>query len=811
MDSSPDSAEALARNFRAELENSSVPQQHVAGLKAWLDERIGFWGGRTWRVGLIGITSAGKSTLLNALMGEALLPARVRPSSNVLILVRKSRREGSPTAQVRYSDGRSQQLRHRLAAELAALGDESCNPGNRLGVTEIAVSHPDFALSGDIVGVDTPGLNAFGLQEHEALTMKTFLPTVDLVVFVTTAKSNADSVISGYLQEIASAGKPLVLVQNMIDTVQPKLGIGGVEVRSRGEVAEELRARTNRLLASALGPGRAIVHQVAAKLALQGRPEASGIPQLAHAIEGQVERMRPTFQRGRLIQLVREVERQTPAETIEEDRESWEAERTALEDASERMEQLGRAMRSSGVPVKVTREAAKLRRRALGLRSEHVDAAHGVREAAHEWFRKAAAHLAQRTEDRQRRVGELAEVLGLRMEDYVVSLAPALAWPGVTVPVSVKQWSEKRALKGAFNWIRRKLGMGGEETIQYTTRRLDTERFRRDLEQVLGDGVAWYEVEHRRTRQIFVGYLGRLREELRRRLDQVELREANAVNLEQRARLRVLLLRWQETLRGKIERIRCDSGPVSGEGIRVKSDAGRVVELSPPALELVRLADCVAHVRFSELRQMAFERCPEASQSVYCIGWDADELAALLSRFFPWVQPSADAPVWHHHGDSDGPLVTVVDESRCDHTYDEHDRATAFVMLAIEQPGSTESTLRDESHLWKSRFGAVCLVVQSIRVFRGTDGWDVDGLVEAALEAKKLCEALGVRPEAWLVNDDDAGWSLLFDALMAAGCTVRSLEDERRLIQSITPAMAPHVAGAFVRRWRQSTVTAEGA
>ena len=38
------------------------------------------------RVGLIGITSSGKSTLINALLGERLLPQKVKPSSSVLVV-----------------------------------------------------------------------------------------------------------------------------------------------------------------------------------------------------------------------------------------------------------------------------------------------------------------------------------------------------------------------------------------------------------------------------------------------------------------------------------------------------------------------------------------------------------------------------------------------------------------------------------------------------------------------------------------------------------------------------------------------------
>ena len=85
-DAPPRSPEALTR---AILEEMRPQAALVPGLIAFLEERLRFWALRTWRVGLLGITSAGKSTVVNGLFGEALLPARVKPSSNVLILSRR--------------------------------------------------------------------------------------------------------------------------------------------------------------------------------------------------------------------------------------------------------------------------------------------------------------------------------------------------------------------------------------------------------------------------------------------------------------------------------------------------------------------------------------------------------------------------------------------------------------------------------------------------------------------------------------------------------------------------------------------------
>ena len=53
---------------------------------SWLKERLAIWERQEWRVALIGITSSGKSTLVNALLSDKLLPAKVRPTSNSLVV-----------------------------------------------------------------------------------------------------------------------------------------------------------------------------------------------------------------------------------------------------------------------------------------------------------------------------------------------------------------------------------------------------------------------------------------------------------------------------------------------------------------------------------------------------------------------------------------------------------------------------------------------------------------------------------------------------------------------------------------------------
>jgi len=208
----------------AAVSASDTLKAHFKRETAWFVQRRAIWLSRTWRVGLIGITSSGTSTLVNALLGVPLLPIRVRPSSNCLVICRL----GPEQAIVHFEDGRVETYTgKRIQQELCRLTDETTNPSNKLGVKEIEFQSPRFRLGENVALVDTPGLDAFGYERHEELTMDVFLPTVDVVLFLTTAKANRDEVIARYLDRIGEQRKPLILVQNMIDSIEAELGLGG--------------------------------------------------------------------------------------------------------------------------------------------------------------------------------------------------------------------------------------------------------------------------------------------------------------------------------------------------------------------------------------------------------------------------------------------------------------------------------------------------------------------------------------------------------------------------------------------------------
>jgi small GTP-binding protein len=124
--------------------------------------------------------NSGKSSFINALLGERVLPEGVTPTTDRINLLR-------------YGPEITEQ-------HLEAFLLERTYPAELL--REITI-------------VDTPGTNAI-IRRHEELT-RDFIPRADLVLFVTSADRPFTESERGFLQQIREWGKKIVFVVNKID------------------------------------------------------------------------------------------------------------------------------------------------------------------------------------------------------------------------------------------------------------------------------------------------------------------------------------------------------------------------------------------------------------------------------------------------------------------------------------------------------------------------------------------------------------------------------------------------------------------
>lgn len=126
----------------------------------------------------------GKSMLLDALLDDpGLFPSSSMPATNAVTLARWAATESiTVTLAPDVPDGPARTV-HITRDELPDYVTEAGNPGNRLGVLEVAIDTPNPKLRPGLVFVDTPGIGGV-VQAHSAATF-TYVPQADALLFIT--------------------------------------------------------------------------------------------------------------------------------------------------------------------------------------------------------------------------------------------------------------------------------------------------------------------------------------------------------------------------------------------------------------------------------------------------------------------------------------------------------------------------------------------------------------------------------------------------------------------------------------------------
>jgi small GTP-binding protein len=132
---------------------------------------------------IVGEFNAGKTAVINALLGDKFLKEGITPTTSHINILRYGKDED-----------------HRLVSESQEL-----------------ILLPIDLLS-EVSIVDTPGTNAI-LREHEALT-KEFIPQADIVLFITSVDRPFTESERQFMQQIRDWGKKVVIVVNKIDILQ---------------------------------------------------------------------------------------------------------------------------------------------------------------------------------------------------------------------------------------------------------------------------------------------------------------------------------------------------------------------------------------------------------------------------------------------------------------------------------------------------------------------------------------------------------------------------------------------------------------
>lgn len=197
----------------------------------------------------------GKSSLLNALLGDELLPVGVIPLTSVVTVIRDGR---TRAAAVELESGREHSI---PVDDLGSYVTERGNPHNVLAVRRVVIEHPSAWLASGVRLVDTPGIGS--VYEHNTDVAQRYLPNADAVLFIASVDQPLSRAELDFLQSIRQYAEKIFCVLNKIDHVN------AAELQeSVGFVRDQLRDNLK---------FEVPLHAVSARLALQAKQQKDAL------------------------------------------------------------------------------------------------------------------------------------------------------------------------------------------------------------------------------------------------------------------------------------------------------------------------------------------------------------------------------------------------------------------------------------------------------------------------------------------------------------------------------------------------------
>ncbi len=157
----------------------------------------------------IGQFKRGKSTLINALIGEPVLPVGFIPVTAVPTVIRYG---ANKKARIKFRDGAWQQI---AIGDLDQHVSEEHNPENAKGVEGAEVYVPSALLSAGMCLVDTPGLGS--VFTGNTATTQAFIPHIDAALVVVGADPPLAGEELSLVEAVGRQVENLILVLNKAD------------------------------------------------------------------------------------------------------------------------------------------------------------------------------------------------------------------------------------------------------------------------------------------------------------------------------------------------------------------------------------------------------------------------------------------------------------------------------------------------------------------------------------------------------------------------------------------------------------------
>jgi ribosome biogenesis GTPase A len=211
------SLDALLSRAATSVRNVNPAQREILErlnkLKARLEEGL-------LRVAVLGQFKRGKSTLVNALLGTAVLPTGITPITAIPTFIRAA---AQTSARVSFAGGKEPiicAVPEDIPRVLEHYVSETENPRNRLNVERVEIGVHSELLNQGIMLVDTPGIGSTFL--HNTRTAEAALSECDAAIFVVSADPPITEAEVGYLGKVRGLLPKIIFVLNKIDLLDKR-------------------------------------------------------------------------------------------------------------------------------------------------------------------------------------------------------------------------------------------------------------------------------------------------------------------------------------------------------------------------------------------------------------------------------------------------------------------------------------------------------------------------------------------------------------------------------------------------------------
>ncbi len=158
---------------------------------------------------VVGQFKRGKTTFINALLGDNILPTAVVPLTSIVTVIEY----GTETeVTVIFNDGNRKQV---PVQDLPYYVTEKGNPHNEKDVFEVIIKYPSEYLKGGVRLIDTPGVGS--VYKHNTDVAYEYLPRSDATVFLISVDQPLSEAEIKFLKDVKGYSEKIFFLQNKAD------------------------------------------------------------------------------------------------------------------------------------------------------------------------------------------------------------------------------------------------------------------------------------------------------------------------------------------------------------------------------------------------------------------------------------------------------------------------------------------------------------------------------------------------------------------------------------------------------------------